>query len=401
MMNQGRKHIVLLLLLTLLFSGCTEQYVLQTNTFESALVVEGTLTNEFKQQQIKITRTYKLETEKPSVENQAQVTVNDSEGNEYVFEQSGGIYLSTVAFQAEPGRNYWLNITTKDGKNYTSTAETLSAVNSIQSVVASVQAKDGQRGVGINVNCFDPTGNSKYYRYEYTESYKIIAPVWDDEKTVLTPYDPESGHQGIAIIPRTEETQTCYATVVSNDIIQTTTTGQSEDRVNYQLRFISNQNYIISHRYSILVRQYVQNLAAYTFYKTLKKVSGNGSLLSQTQPGFFFGNLRCIENPNEKVIGFFEVASVSEQRIFFNYVDLFPNEPLPPYVTDCRVKNFKNCFNANDPECRGAALLSAIGSNSLVYVDSDGSQSMFFMVNPPCGDCTKLGSNVKPDFWID
>lgn len=393
-------HIVVLLLLVAVLSGCTEPYALQTNSFESALVVEATLTNEIKNQQIKITRTYRLETGAPTLETGADVNITDSEGNNYPFVETDGVYLSTNPFEAVAGRTYRLNIVTREGKTYTSTSETLTPVNPMQQVTASVQEKDGQRGASIDVQAFDASGSSKYYRYEYTETYKIIAPEWDDERTILSPFVPGES-QGILIVPRTGETKICYGSQSSNDIIQTTTVGQNEDRVNFQVRFISNKNYIISHRYSILVRQYVQNLAAYTFYKTLKKISGNGSLLSQTQPGFFFGNLRCEDNPAEKVIGFFEVASVSSQRIFFNYADLFPGENLPPYIADCKIREFKNCFDAFDPDCKGAALLSVIGSNDLLYVDSDGTQTYFFMVKPPCGDCTTFASNVRPDFWID
>jgi Domain of unknown function (DUF4249) len=393
-------NIILLLLLGVVLSGCTEPYALQTNTFESALVVEATLTNEVKNQQIKITRTYRLETGAPTAETGAEVNVTDSEGNNYPFLETDGVYVSTNPFQAVAGKTYRLNIVTREGKTYTSTSESLTPVNPMQQVTASVQEKDGQRGASINVSAFDPSGNSQYYRYEYAETYKIIAPEWDDERTILAPFVPGEP-QGILIVPREGETKICYNTQNSNDIIQTTTVGQNEDRVNFQVRFISNKNYIISHRYSILVRQYVQNLAAYTFYKTLKKISGNGSLLSQTQPGFFFGNLRCEDNPAEKVIGFFEVASVSSQRIFFNYADLFPGENLPPYIADCKIREFKNCFDTFDPECKGAALISVIGSNDLLYVDSDGSQTFFFMVKPPCGDCTTFASNIRPDFWID
>jgi hypothetical protein len=56
----------------------------------------------------------------------------------------------------------------------------------------------------------------------------------------------------------------------------------------------------------------------------LKELSGSDGILSQNQPGFFFGNIKSVENPNEKVIGYFEVSSVSSQRIFFNYEDVFP-----------------------------------------------------------------------------
>ena len=88
---------------------------------------------------------------------------------------------------------------------------------------------------------------------------------------------------------------------------------------------------MIRNRYSILVKQYVQSLAAHTYYETLKEISDNGSILSQTQPGFFRGNISSVDNPREKVIGFFEVSSYSEKRIFFNFSDLFPKTPAPEY----------------------------------------------------------------------
>lgn len=398
MMKNTLKTVALFLIPILMLSGCTEQYVLQTENFEDAIVVEATLTNELKQQEIKISHTYKIEATAPVAENGAQVFITDSDGNQYDFEDNGTTYLSVLPFQAQPGKLYRLSITTQNGKTYQSSSETLTTDNPMQEVVPTVMQKNGQRGVGIVVKSYDPNNMSKYYRYTYEETYKIIAPQWDNDRTILT--QGENG-TGILIIPRTEETKTCYSTENSTDIIQTSTNDLSEDRVNFTMRFISNQNYIISHRYSIMVRQYVQSLAAYTFYKTLKESSGSGSILSQNQPGFFYGNMRSVDNPNEKVIGFFEVASVSSQRVFFNYVDLFPGEPLPPYFADCTIREYKYCFDFNDPDCKGAALLSSIGSNSLVYVDSSGNETFFYMVVPPCGDCTTFSSNIIPSFWID
>ena len=189
------------------------------------------------------------------------------------------------------------------------------------------------------------------------------------------------------------------------DIILTSTNALSEDRVNFPVRFISNQNYIIMHRYSILVRQYIQNLEAYTFYKTLKDLSGTENILSQNQPGFFNGNLKSLDNPNEKVIGFFEVSSVSSKRIFFNYEDLFPNEPKPPYIDECEIRNWVLCFDSTNPDCKGFQLLSSIETNQLLYFDhylyTNGIYKVYKMVPPPCGDCTSFSSNLIPSFWIN
>ncbi|HMI07680.1 MAG TPA: DUF4249 domain-containing protein [Flavobacterium sp.] len=376
-------------------TGCTEQYALQTDTFEDAIVVEATITNELKNQEIKISRTYKLEENGPQFESGATVNVTDDSGNQYDFEENAGTYISQIPFQAIPGRSYQLNIITNKGISYTSSPEILTPVNPIIDVVPSVQVRDGIRGVEINVSSYDPTASSKYYRYKYEETYKIIAPKWSPSQAVVS---GEAGNYEIDLVPHEGETRTCYSTKNSTDIILTNTSGLSEDRVYYPIRFISNKNYIITHRYSILVTQYIQNLASYTYYKTLRETSGSGSILSQNQPGFFYGNLKS-ENPNEKVIGFFEVSSVSSKRMFFNYVDLFPGEKAPPYFTKCDIQTFGFCFDYALPECDGYNLISAIQTNSLLYYS--GANDTYNMVIPPCGDCTTFSSNIKPSFWTD
>jgi hypothetical protein len=47
----------------------------------------------------------------------------------------------------------------------------------------------------------------------------------------------------------------------SDKIILTSTNDLSEDRVIFPVRFIKDSDYTIANRYSILVKQYVQNLA--------------------------------------------------------------------------------------------------------------------------------------------
>jgi len=379
-----------------LLSSCTEQYMMQTNVFEDRLVVEATITNEFKKQEIKLSKTYKLEESVPTLESGAEVFITDDADNRYNFIEDSGKYVSEFPFQAETGRAYKLNISTRDGKSYSSSSEFLTAVNEIKEVIPKVQSKDGIRGVEINVNSYDPTNSSKYYRYEYDETYKIIAPYWNASRAIVT---GTSGDYEIRIIPREQETRTCYSTKKSTDVLLVNTNELNEDRVIFPIRFISSKNYIITHRYSILVTQYIQNLASYTYYKTLKKISGSDGILSQTQPGFFYGNIKSNDYPNEKVIGYFEVSSVSQKRIFFNFSDLFPDENPPPYFTKCELKSFGFCFDYAIPECDGYNLISAIQTNSLVYYS--GLNDHYDMVIPPCGDCTSFSSNIKPPFWIE
>jgi len=404
-------NISFFLLLSIAVSSCTEQYVFQNNDFESALVVEGTITNELKNQTIRLSQVYELEETGPKLEKDANVFISDDLGNEYQFEEKDTVYASISPFKAEPGRKYQLKIITSSGKNYISDEQVLTTETKIDDVTATVVNVGGENGVQINVNSFDPLNSSKYYRYEYTETYKIIAPLWDNREAIMidVPADPgnpikdippTAASEYIKIQPRNKETKICFSGKSSNNIILYSTNSQSDDKVHFPVRFISDQNYIISHRYSIFVKQYVQNLAAYTYYKTLKDLSSSGGVLSPKQPGFFYGNIKSVENPTEKVIGFFEVSSVSSERIFFNYADLFPKKPLPPYYEkDCEVKEFVDCVG--EPPCNGTQLRLSIRNRSLVHLSSKPDFGLYSMVKTPCGDCTSFSSNIVPTFWVD
>lgn len=385
------KNIILCSFLSILLNGCTETYPLLSNTYEEAIVVEATLTNEVKKQEIKITKTSKFEDQNTQIESGAKVTVKDNQGNEYLFEENSEIYLSQSAFQILPERQYTLEIITKDGKIYQSTPETMPAVSPIQNVVSSVVTnKDNETGVQITVNSYNPTGSSKYYRYEYEESYKIIAPRWSSLRTIVT------GPESVQLIRNESNTRICYSTKKSTDIILVNTNNQEEDRVKLPIRFIEESNYIIGHRYSILVKQYVENLAAFTFHRTMRDIAGSSSILSPKQPGLITGNIKCITDINTKVIGYFGLSSFSEQRIFFNYGDLFPGKPSP-YFNTCEDIKFLFCFVGLD--CNGESMIYNIEQNLMTYVQNRGNN--YTMVEAECGDCTSFSSNIIPSFWTE
>lgn len=391
MKNHKLKNIIAFLLLAIICNSCTETYPLLTNTYEEAIVVEATLTNELKTQEIKITKTSRFEDTQIQVEKGAVVVVKDNQNNEYAFEESNGVYKSKTAFQILPATTYTLEIKTTDGKIYESSPETLTTVSPIQSVVPTLTTnKDNVTGIQINVTSYDAARTSKYYRYEYEESYKIIAPRWSPYKAVTT------GPESVAVIPNSPDTRICYSTKKSSDIILFNTNDLTEDRVDLPIRFIEEDNYIIGNRYSILVKQYVESLAAYTFHKTMRDIASSASILSPKQPGVIAGNIKCISDSNTKVIGYFDVVSVSEQRIFFNYNDFFPGKPAP-YFDLCNDIPFLFCFRGD--ECNGESMIYNIDSNLMSYISNSGNSYIFTPVE--CGDCTSFSSNIIPPFWTE
>ncbi|HCQ12339.1 DUF4249 domain-containing protein [Flavobacterium sp.] len=391
--------------------SCVDPYQLQTSNFEEAIVIEATITNELKKQEVLISKTYRLEENEPILVSNASVTVSDNLGNQYNFEEADGKYISTTEFRAENDRQYKLNITTSDGKSYSSTTQKLTAVNELENITATVITNlEGQRGVEIAANSFDPTNSSKYYRFEFYETSKATAPKWRDLYAVVNPDLTDSvGHEYIELFPRVTEAQVCYLTEKNKKIVLTSTNFLNEDRIsNFPVHFLNDFDYKIGERYSIEVRQIIQNLESYTYYKTLQELSVTGeSILSQNQPGFLVGNIKSDDNPKEKVIGFFEVASVSSKRIFFNYEDLFPGEEKPPYLEDCTELEYTYCF-LPFPECDGRQLNGNVKAQILVYYEheqlepeDDPFNLIYTYVRAKCGDCTSFSSNIRPDFWID
>lgn len=391
---------ITMVILALIFYGCVEPFEPKTIDFESALVIEATITNEIGVQQVNLSRSFSLNSEGLESESDATVRVIDELGNEQVFQESEpGVYLSVNNFGAMPNMNYTLLVNTSEGGSYASDSVRLTAVTQLDDLYAERIITDrGEDGIGIFIDSFDPTGSSQNYRYEYEETYKIIAPNWKPLDLVPS---SEPGCNVITV-PRSFDEQICFATDFSNTNILTNTNNLTEDRVDrFLVRFVNRNNYILSHRYSILVRQFVQSNETYTFFETLNGFSGSESLLSETQPGFLIGNVSSTENAEEKVLGYFDVASVNEKRIFFDYQDFFSGEELPPYAVDCTV-NSPPISRGAPPVC---VLRPQVEAKIVKYFGENGTpgpgEGPFFVVARACGDCTALGGTKVPDFWIE
>ncbi|PTM08579.1 MAG: hypothetical protein DA407_07700 [Bacteroidetes bacterium] len=409
----------------MLVTSCVEEIPLEIESFESVLIVEATITNTNKQQEILLSRSYRFDSI-PVQESNATVIVTDDAMNTYTFsETTSGKYVSQTVFSAQPERNYSLSITTFNGKKYASNEMKLTQPTLIDNLyVEGDFNENGIEGASIYVDSYDPTGNSKYYRHEYEETYKIISPLYSTEELlsngiefpILQEDQPDwESLQDlidflVTIQSRTEQEQICYNTINSNNLNLISTTDFGEDRLNkYRVRFLGKGNSEIRHRYSILVRQFVQSREAYVFYETLSSFAQSENVFSENQPGFLEGNIFSV-NHNETIFGFFEVASVDEKRLFFNFEDVFPNQSFPPHFVDCDEYYTPALIRESLDQSHmwiNSPLVDAINSGFQFYEENNENFSSplgpgpFNLVLGPCGDCTFLGNNNVPDFWED
>ena len=413
-----------LFILLIIAQSCTEPYALQNENFEDLIVIEASITNEFKYQEIKISRTYPLEENTPQFETGATVFITDSNGNQYNFNENDDTYVSNQKFAAQQNVTYKLTVVTSDGKTYTSKEEKVASASELETITTSV-GTNGNEGNGVKIiaNTNDSSEGIKYYRYTYEETNKVISPQWRDyrgEAVYFSPRPASAPFGEVLIKPWPYESKICFTTENSKEIILHNTSLSNTNNNSFQVRFISDQDYKIAHRYSIEITLHNQSLAAYNYYDALKKSSTQGNILSQNQPGFYSGNIKNINNPNEKVIGFFEVSHISKKRIFFNFEDVFPNQSKPQYpyycpevppTTNPDIKNFLFffywCYGPGcDPLPSGDYILFTLSHKLKAIYGFDILAHMndipnYTLVNSQCIDCTTFSSNIKPSFWID
>ncbi len=399
--------ILILLLVCSIISQCVDPFEIETENFESILIINTTMTDEVKHQKVELSRTFRFEDSIAPPESDAVVKVIEESGVEYLFKaenETPGTYTSEQEFSIEPGKEYTLSIKTSDGRSYVSDKVTLPQETSIENVYAKQITNDrGVEGVGIFVNTFDPTGNSRYYRYEYEETFRFDAPFWVPTDVIARTFTPPLGFEQLVfefeIRPQGE--RICYRGNESNEIIVTNTNAFTQDRLSdFLFRFIPADDVMVADRYSILVKQLVQSREANEFYETLNNFSESESVFSQVQPGFITGNIVSETNPDEKVLGFFEVSSIATKRLFFNREDVLSNDLLR-FELDCFQTTIEPAPFEEEEDFR-RRLASVINSGRLKFLDAVSIEGEIFTFVPrECGDCTALGKSDPPDFWIE
>ncbi|MGD1945187.1 MAG: DUF4249 family protein, partial [Croceivirga sp.] len=311
------------------------------------------------------------------------------------------------------GVEYQLEVVSGGGIAYASETVNLPDASRITNVYAERVTTDlGEEGIQIYVDSEPLSGAPSNYRYTYEETYKIVAPNWNGDDFVLTNYDPCAlpvPTYDLEIVPRTVQNRVCYATVSSNTIIQGTSLNGSNRVKGFPVRFISKDNYVTSHRYSILVKQHVQRSEAYGFYETLKELSQSENVFSQVQPGPLEANIKRMDGTDETVLGYVDITSVSEQRIYLEYADFFPGEELPPYPFPCFEESAPEshvsyCFTGLVANTCPPSTIERIDAGIITYTGINNNNigvcpGPYTFIARICGDCTLLGQNEPPSFW--
>ena len=170
-MKESKKYYYIIFFIFAFVYSCIEPYQLETNTFENALVIECTIDNEVKNQKIQLSRVFRLESNEPATEQNAQIWIEDSNQNNYSFSESEpGVYYSDNEFKALPNVGYTLFVTTSNGDKYESREEFLTPESVIDNLYAEKSTIGGEQGVQVYIDANGNLGPAFINRFQHVES---------------------------------------------------------------------------------------------------------------------------------------------------------------------------------------------------------------------------------------
>ncbi len=359
----------------LLVNGCLQPFnPPEISGGAGFLVVEGFLNTGGDTTTIRLSRTQNLtDAEAPPVETRAQVRIEGDRGTIYALQEETPGQYRLAGGPSGDGQQYRLRIRTGRGQEYLSDYVPVKATPPIDSVT---WASSGE-GVQLYVNTHDPAGNTRYYRWEFSETWEFTTPF-------LHVYTYRKGEVEYNL----ENTFRCWANTVSRNILVGTSSRLNEDIIyQYPLQFLPFDSEKHRIRYSILVKQYGLTREGYEYWLNVKRNTENLGTLFDPQPSQVSSNIRPVNNPGEPVLGFFSASSEQEKRIFIS-----PNE-LPRGWR--RITGYESCkAETLMVENYTPTVFANMTFPVIVNVNSG-----FITTEDYCLDCRFRGVNKQPPFW--
>lgn len=375
----------ILLVLSIIVLGCKDEFVLESYTMEQIMVVDGVISNEPGPYTINLSLVAPISSDKNIPLTDCIVTLYENTGkSETLTEKKSGIYVTSEGgIQGLIGNEYSISIIKPDGSEYSSDFQELKQAVELESIYYEIDTTVSANypfkipGYQFYIDTESSTTQDNYFLWDITETFE-----YDSD------YEFEYFEQSIGSIiynkPNLKALRTCWKTQKVNYLFTANTSNLSTPKITHQpLHFVSTETKKLTKKYSILVTQYTTGEKEYKYWQEMEKLISEENYLVATQPYNITGNINNINNPNEKVYGYFTVASVSQTRIYIDRPKLNFYYVLSTVLFDEeKITNFKK-----------------FASGPYYWVRTDEGVGLGSL---DCIDCTSEGGTLnKPNFWIN
>lgn len=381
------KQILIGCLLVLILC-CKQRYEPEFMTPDRGyLVVEGTIARTGNTL-IKLSRTIKLaDTAIPKNETQALVSVEGKDNSKFMLNEAGaGRYTASLNLLA--AQQYRLHIRTRDGRDYFSNYLDVKSTPAIDSLPWARE----NGNVQLYIQTHDPQNNTRYYKWEYDETWEFHSAY---ETTIHYTRNPVTGEirgVGYRKLDLTPDftVYTCWQSESSSRILIGSSAKLSQDMIHLPFLIVPAASWKLSVMYSVNVKQYAISREEYDFLNKMRRNTEETGSLFDPQPSELKGNIFSATDASEPVIGFVGISELKEKRIFIRNGEV----PGWGYQQGCSELDIPNMIDS----------LKAAGhlEPTIPTVFGPGGVMDIRRLNvsdPSCVLCTTRGTNVKPLFW--
>ena len=372
------KYIYIYTLLLIITFSCREPFTPEIDRYENILVIDGLITDQEGPYVVKLTRSFAFDESFPAPEEGALVRIMDEDNVMYECpEDEAGIYKSNDSFRGKIGSSYKLLVSTSDQQNYESDWVELRDVPKIDSISHEIQVRSTSDpnqsvyGMEIKVNTHDDLDQTRYYRWEWVETWEILTPItssfYPDEVRCW-----QTAGSGVISIGTSEH--------LTHDIIE-----------DYPIYYVSTENNKLRIKYSILVNQYALSREAYSYWKSLQDITMNTGTLFDPTPAMVTGNISNISDPEIPVLGIFQASALKQERIFIDRSEIPKSLDIPSGYSSCNFFDIVDSVEIDYYSSRGfplAEIYTLAGVDHYIFTNSE-----------MCFRCTLSGSNQKPEYW--
>jgi hypothetical protein len=401
MKNMIKRIPIVLLTATGLIIGlrCRSPYIPPaSSTSVNYLHVEGVINTANDTTLITLSRTVKLSDSVNSTpELHALVSVVGTDGSSYPLTETGnGNYIYPIfSFLSNSTKQYCLKIITSGGTICQS--DFLPVKNSPP--IDSLYFQPNATGIQIYSNTHDPTNNTRYYRWSFTETWIHESDYNSFYQAQTTPTD--------TIVPRpaTNQIYTCWQSQNSSSIILNSSAKLSQDIISQNpVTSIGSLSPKFAVEYSILLYQYALTSDGFNYWQNLETDTEQLGSIFDAQPSELQGNIRCLSNPSLPVLGYVSIGAVTEKRLFIggSQMPRAVGAQIPsPYAGECQL----DTLYYDDPKTQANDVSflyqgTAIPISGLVNLFT-GKYYAYTASTTYCVDCRALGgTNQEPSYWV-
>jgi len=375
----------------LVLSACVEPYdPPASSNVVDLLVVDGFLNTADGSVSVVLTHSKPLDSNDETLtESNATLSIRSEGGAQYsLTEQSPGTYTAE-GLALDPAEKYLLNVRTANGQEFYSDYVDIRPTPIIDSVIW----KGDDDGVTVYVNSHDATTNTRYYRWDYIETWEYTAAVYSEFKVENKEIVYRNGNESM---------HRCWNTAASTKILIGSTVRLAEDVVsNFPLAFIPKGSEKVGIKYSILVRQRAISKDEFNFLEQLQKTTESIGGLFDPQPSQVPGNIHNLTDPSSTVLGYFSAGATQEKRIFIDFFDLPDQLLVFPSKTGCQPDTL--CVSQTIPALYQCVLYLPDLSGSEIIGTSLYTGPFvtgYTLSSYNCADCRSQGGTLtKPSYW--